>query len=298
MLTARQLANQVGRDEIVDGLGRWTRRERSATAMVVALLASAEREKVYIEHGFETLRSFCIDGLGYTESEANARIRAALAALLYEEILDDLESKALTLTAVRHLSRYLTGGSVGAELLAAARHKSGREIQALIARRFPESRKPRDALRTTPTTDGRVKLEALVPVEVTDKLQRAREGERRRKSPDDVGQILSRALDLFIASAKPFGVPAEPEIGTVRQKAATTGQGAARTTIELTTHRHENERAKLFIKTKATLAELDARELTHLRRDALFGAMIRLGFSPQEAETRAMLALVPALTLD
>jgi hypothetical protein len=82
--------------------------------------------------------------------------------------------------------------------LAAARHKSCRDIDLLLDRLFPESRKCRDGLRVKQLGDGRVRMSASVPSEVIGKLKLARELAREHKASDDVGALLSEALDRLI----------------------------------------------------------------------------------------------------
>jgi hypothetical protein len=201
-MKARDILEGIKRDDVASSLEEWVQIEQSATAVVVGLLVELYRDKSYLEMGFGSLHAYCTERLGYSPSAASARIRAARAALLYRAIIDDLESKALSLTAVGVLAPHLTGGAIGAELLALARHKSRRDIKALIARRFPKPEAPGDTFRSRAVGDGRVELEVVVSAEVADKLQLARELARESALSDDVAEILSQALDRYIADLK------------------------------------------------------------------------------------------------
>jgi hypothetical protein len=183
-------------DEVRRRLKECATTEQRSPVYVIALLSRAEKDKSYFEEGFESLTAYC-EGLGYTPHQASARARIAQAAVLHEEIIDDLERRALSPSAVRRLAPYL-GGSGGRELLAAARHKSCRDIDLLLDRLFPESRKCRDGLRVKQLGDGRVRMSASVPSEVTGKLKLARELTREHGASDDVGALLSEALDRLI----------------------------------------------------------------------------------------------------
>lgn len=64
------------------------------------------------------------------------RLQAARAARLHSQVLEDLASGALHLSGLRLLVPHLTTAN-GEELFAASRHKSKREVEALVRERFP-----------------------------------------------------------------------------------------------------------------------------------------------------------------
>jgi hypothetical protein len=92
--------------------------------------------------------------LHFSEHAAYGRIEAARAARRFPAILDHLADGSLTLTAVGLLAPHVTPEN-HANLLAAARHKSKRDVEHLIA-----------ALRPLPAVPSSVrKLPAAKPVE-------------------------------------------------------------------------------------------------------------------------------------
>lgn len=74
--------------------------------------------------------------LGYSEDGANKRVRVARLAQRFPQVLDELASGEIHLTGLYMLSGYLTRDNV-AQLLGEARGKSKRQLEELIARRFP-----------------------------------------------------------------------------------------------------------------------------------------------------------------
>ena len=111
-------------------------RERAATAALIAYLAEIERRRLYLEQACSSLRSFCIERLGYSEDEASKRARVAHLARQLPSVLDELRSGAIHLTGLFLLAPYLTTRNADA-LVAEARGLSRHAIEQLIARWFP-----------------------------------------------------------------------------------------------------------------------------------------------------------------
>ncbi|HEY6557566.1 MAG TPA: HNH endonuclease, partial [Polyangiaceae bacterium] len=111
-------------------------RERAATAELIEYLAEIERRRLYLEQACSSLRSFCIERLGYSEDEASKRVRVAHLARALPSVLDQLRSGGIHLTGLFLLAPYLTQQNADA-LLGEARGLSRRAIEQLIARWFP-----------------------------------------------------------------------------------------------------------------------------------------------------------------
>jgi hypothetical protein len=125
---------------------RLTERERHATADVIAALMELDARKLYLGEGCSSLFAYCTQVLLMSEYAAYSRIEAARAARRFPVILDHLADGSLTLTTVGLLAAHFhpttqitRGGGPGltqeteAELLAAARHKSKREVERIVA---------------------------------------------------------------------------------------------------------------------------------------------------------------------
>ena len=105
--------------------------ERHATVRLVAGLAEVERRRLYLGQGCSSLFTYCTDVLGLSDDAAYNRIQAARAGLRFPILLRDLDSGALTVSTVRVLAPMLTAEN-HAELLAAARHRTKREVERLV----------------------------------------------------------------------------------------------------------------------------------------------------------------------
>ncbi|HEY6557171.1 MAG TPA: hypothetical protein VI072_07855, partial [Polyangiaceae bacterium] len=111
-------------------------RERAVTADLIEYLAEIDRRRLYLEQACSSLRSFCIERLGYSEDEASKRVRVARLARELPSVLDELRSGAIHLTGLFLLAPHLTVHNAGA-LLGEARGLSRRAIEQLIARWVP-----------------------------------------------------------------------------------------------------------------------------------------------------------------
>src|SRR5712692_8798609 len=122
-------------------LKRLARCERVATVNLVAHLAELDARRLYLGAGFSSLFTYCTTVLRLSEHETYNRIEAARAARRYPIILHMLGEGALNLTTVRLLAPHLTNDN-HEKLLAAASGRSKREVEELLARRFPRPEVP------------------------------------------------------------------------------------------------------------------------------------------------------------
>ena len=118
--------------ELLDATVAAARDERLATAELLALLAEVDARRLYLGEGCSSLFSYCAQVLHLSEHAAYHRIEAARAARQFPVILERVASGELTLTAVALLRPHLTEENHEA-LLEAARHKSKRDVECLIA---------------------------------------------------------------------------------------------------------------------------------------------------------------------
>jgi hypothetical protein len=208
--------------------------ERHATADLVESLAELDARQLYLSAGFPSLFAYCTQVLHLSEHAAYGRIEAARCARKFPAVLERLADGSLTLTAISLLAPVLDAANVSG-LLDAARHKSKREVEQLVAAERPQSavaatvRKlpcPADAeLVATvheagPATDARAVAAVPMPVrraEVRplaaeiykvqftlsrdghDTLRRAQELLRHSLPSGDVAAIFERALTLLVA---------------------------------------------------------------------------------------------------
>jgi hypothetical protein len=106
--------------------------ERDATARLIAALVEIDARNLYLAQGCRSLFTYCFEVLHLSESESYARIEAARVARRVPSVLTLLHDGAINLTTVGLLAPHLTEEN-GAQLLAAATHKSKRHVQTIVA---------------------------------------------------------------------------------------------------------------------------------------------------------------------
>jgi hypothetical protein len=110
--------------------------ENMASADVIEHLTEVERRRLYLDQACSSLYTYCCERLRYSEDAALKRARVARLALRLPQVLAELRTGAIHLTGLFLLGRYLNDENAE-ELLAEARGKSRREIEKMLAIRFP-----------------------------------------------------------------------------------------------------------------------------------------------------------------
>jgi hypothetical protein len=228
------LAYQLSNQEVVARVKLLAQREREATAALIAHLAVLDERQLYLAEGCGSMFTYCVQVLHLSEYAAYSRIEAARAARKYPVILDMLGDGSVNLTTVGLLVPELTPEN-HTDLFEAARHKSKRHVQELIAHLRPQPPVPSSVHRLAsprlaaenPCPDNPAALtlelspaaEAPVPArrpviaplapqqykvqftasaETHAKLLQAQELLRAQIPDGDVGEIIDRALTALL----------------------------------------------------------------------------------------------------
>ena len=249
-------------EELVAAVKRLTERERVATADLIAILAEIDARRLYLGEGCSSLFSYCTHVLHLSEHAAYGRIEAARAARRHPVILDMLATGSVNLTSVCLLAPHLTEGN-HLNVLDAARHKSKREVELLVAslrpqppvpsivRKLPDRassptraattaspRLPDDApvvcpavraepparpAVVAPLTSERYKVQFTVTRETHDKLRRAQDLLRHSIPNGDPAAIFDRALTLLLREVEKAKLAA-----TIRRRASAQSREGSR----------------------------------------------------------------------
>jgi hypothetical protein len=122
-------------------------RERQATADLIAALVEVDRRRLYLAEGCSSLYIYCTHRLHLSEHAAYGRIQAARAVRRFPALMPMLIEGSVTLTTICLLAPHLTDEN-HISLLAAARHRSKRHVELLIARLRPQADVPSSIPRT------------------------------------------------------------------------------------------------------------------------------------------------------
>jgi hypothetical protein len=134
-------ASALTNDQLTAELTRLARGEREATVALIVHLAEFGERRLHTAAGFSSLFEYCTEVLHLSEDAAFNRVEAARAARRFPLMVDMLLKGSLSPTTARMLGRKLTPKN-HAELLAAAAGKSKKEVEKLLAWRFPEEDVP------------------------------------------------------------------------------------------------------------------------------------------------------------
>lgn len=237
-MIAIPLVGQLSDRDLLAHVQRAAVQERHATAHLITLLMELDTRRLYLAEGCSSLFTYCTQVLRLSEHAAYGRIEAARAARRFPVILERLAEGALNLTAIGLLAPHLTSAN-HVEVLAAARHKSKRDVELLVAclrpqpdvpavvRKLPERKtvpleheqapvKPYEdeaTLLSGPTvslaTNRLVEVKALAPErykiqftvgrETYEQLRRAQDLLRHTIPNGDPAAIFERALALLVS---------------------------------------------------------------------------------------------------
>lgn len=121
---------------LIEGFAERVRRDRMATAELVAHVEEIDRRELWARHGCSSMFSFCTDRFHISESQAGRLIWAARTARRFPVIFDMLAGGDVHLTTINTLAAYLTDEN-HRDVLSRARHLKKRELERLVAEIAP-----------------------------------------------------------------------------------------------------------------------------------------------------------------
>ena len=147
--------------DLVAAVARLAESERDATAALIAHLAELYARRLHERAGFSSLFTYCMEVLHLSEHEAYDRMKAAKVARRYPAVPGLLASGRVNLTTIRLLAPHLSRTN-HEELFAAASGKRKRQVQELLAQRFPKPDVP-SSVRKLPARNAAPVAPVAVP---------------------------------------------------------------------------------------------------------------------------------------
>jgi hypothetical protein len=230
--------------ELLAGLSELVQRSNAITAEELAHLAELEDRMLHLELGFPSLFAYCVEVLGMSEGAAGRRVAAARVCRRFPEAFERVARGDLHLSALCALSPHLDPENAS-ELFEACRRKTRRQIEELLAARFPRPDvreqirrllRARAAAGVDMEAPRRRELEALsadrfgvhftADAELRELIERARALARHRLPKGDLASLMKLVFDTFVqheekrrfavgrkpraarGDAKPAGAPA------------------------------------------------------------------------------------------
>ncbi len=169
--------------------------ERKLVATLVAYFAEIEERRLHLIAGFSSMFDFCTHGLGLSENEAFRRIAAARLGRRFPVVHSLLASGAVHLTTLELLREHLTDEN-HEELLATVSRKTKREVEALLAARFP---KPDAPSKIRQLSGERFKVEFTAGGELREKIELCTDLLSHVNPRRDLAVVIERAVDLLLS---------------------------------------------------------------------------------------------------
>ena len=213
---------ELSNSELLARVERLAQSEREATASLIVHLAELDARRLYLGEGCSSLFTYCMQVLHFSEHAAYGRIEAARTGRRFPAVLEMLEDGSITLTTVCMLAAHLTHDN-HRELLAAATHKSKRQVEELVARLRPKPAVPATVrklpatipiLASPPAVDvapaatrpavvaplapERYRVQFTASAETCDKLRLAQDLLRHQIPDGDPAKIFDRALNALL----------------------------------------------------------------------------------------------------
>jgi 5-methylcytosine-specific restriction endonuclease McrA len=194
--------------ELINQLKKLVSTEQNLTLQILPHLVEVERREIYLEKAYSTMTHYCVNELGYGESSASRRVRAARVIRDIPEVFELLKSRKLTLSAVVQMYGVLTPENKD-QLLPRLIGRSRSAIEHVLA----EYRAPRHLMdRVKPTM-----VKKIVPVESAP--SRAIEKGAGTAQAEELGHI-TRHCDESYAPTDENSTPEpeRPELTVVMEK--------------------------------------------------------------------------------
>src|SRR6187455_810168 len=126
----------LGNSELLAGLSELARQSNVLLAQLLAHLVELEERMLHLELGFSSLFAYCVESLGMSEGSAGRRVTAARVCRRFPDAFEQVTRGELHLCALCALAPHLNPENA-AELFEACRGKTRRQIEELLAARFP-----------------------------------------------------------------------------------------------------------------------------------------------------------------
>jgi hypothetical protein len=204
--------DDVSNERLVASLTELLTAEGRTEARIVAHLAELDARRLHLRRA-QSLFDYCQRHLGLSENQAYFRIAAARVARRFPVVFRLLEQRAIHLTSVALLSKYLSEEN-HLDLLSEGQGLSKRALLEMLARRFPKAdvashvralpvRPGTVAAGPTgtlePLSEARYCLQLSTSHALKEKLELARDLMSHANPSGDIAVVVERGLDLLIA---------------------------------------------------------------------------------------------------
>lgn len=289
-MSLRDLSNEV----LVARLCELCLQGQKVLAGILEYLVEVEDRELFSDAACPSLYDYCVRRLGMSEDEACRRIGAARIVRRFPQVLPLIAAGSIHLTTLTKLGHYLTDENVD-DVMAEASGKTKRELEIIIARRWPRPDVPSgftDSAHETPA-DGAVeavfaelrgggaKVTALSPgrhhVEFTAsdalrrKLERAQDLMAHRNPSRDLAAVVESAVELLLAKLERERLGKTSRPAHPRQRGQALGPVRVSQEVRRTVFERDGEQCSFQDREGNRCPATSRLELDHIKPRALGG---------------------------
>ena len=218
-MSNRYCLGGVGNAELLASLSGLVKRSDELLSDLLAHLAELDERRLFLGLGFPSLFAYCTVSLGMCESSAGRRILAARVCRKLSGAFARVADGELNLSALCAMSPHLTSENAE-ELAALCSRRSRREIEKLLAARFPRADVRDSVRRIEALSADRFGVHFTADSEFLELLERARALASHRLPAGDMAEVIKLGLKAFIGEAEKqrFAVGRTPRRKTERMQ--------------------------------------------------------------------------------
>ena len=128
----------LANDSLLDSLHRHARQGCENTADLLADIGETARRKLYVHHGYSSMEAYCVRLLNFSHDAAKKRVQVARKGWWLPVIFEAIADGRVHLSGMARLVPFIDEENVH-ELIEAATHRTCRDIELLLAERFPRA---------------------------------------------------------------------------------------------------------------------------------------------------------------
>jgi hypothetical protein len=190
-------------DEVLlSSFSRVLGRENKRKAEFLIHLSAIDARRLYAKQGFSSFFAFLTEKYGLSESSALKRIQASRLTHRYPFLFDEIASGKRTLSALSRMAPFVKDANAPL-LFQETLGKSVREVERVLAKRFPEAATP-DRLQKAvrPLSEDQVHVSFTADLEFEKDLREAKALLSHRFPQGKLSDVLGVALKSLIKDLK------------------------------------------------------------------------------------------------
>jgi 5-methylcytosine-specific restriction endonuclease McrA len=196
-MSNRYCLGGLGNDQLLAALSGLAKRAAGLLADLLAHLAELDERRLYLGLGFPSLFAYCTVSLGMCESSAGRRILAARVCRKYPLAFARVARGELNLSALCAMGPHLNVENAE-ELMAICSRRSRRDIEALLAARFPRPDVRASVRRIEALSANRFGVHFTADSEFLELLEKARALASHRLPTGDMAELIKLGLRALI----------------------------------------------------------------------------------------------------